>query len=457
MTNTQVEIDSETSRIRAALVNSGQYSFREAEEKILRSRLHIEVGADAARTPAGQSAFLTAVLTGARCFGEVTFEVGIDTSLLRPLPIPARTLAEAALFFGGRCAKERPHFRTVLIGAGPKSVDEWSVRASWDGWIASVSPSGHQVQMGRSDCALAGVAAGALGVGQAFLAEQGDRIAGKRTQILPLWSPIGQPSFHEAGPPLAQLYLPTQLWLIGLGNLGQAYLWSLSQLSYPAYDEVLLFLQDDQKIGRENWGTSVLVERGRYNILKTKVGEEWATGCGFEVRRIDRRMDGNLLRYDREPGIALAGLDRMPARRMLACRGFEYIVDAGLGAAVDDYCKIRVNVFDSTRSPAIHFHGVEDRTPEIAERLRQLPAYRELAREREDGGCGTAMLVETGVAVPFVSAVAGALVVTQAIRIASGQEHHATIAADLRNLANIRAAIGCKSDRVIIPSVLAAA
>jgi hypothetical protein len=180
----------------------------------------------------------------------------------------------------------------------------------------------------------------------------------------------------------------------------------------------------------------VLVERGRYKILKTRVTEEWATGCGFQVRRIDRRLDENLLRSDAEPGVALAGLDRMPIRRLLGGQGFEYIIDAGLGATVDDYCKLRVNVFDSERSPASHFEGVEDQHVFVAERLKQMPAYQELARSRGDGGCGAAILAESSVAVPFVSAVAGALAVTQAIRIASGYAHHVGVTGDLRDLTN---------------------
>ena len=458
MSNTQVEVDSETSRIQAALVNSGQYSFQEAEEKINNSRLHVEIGADAARTPAGQAAFLTAVLTGARCFGEVTFRVPSDVSLLTPLPIPAETLVEAAAFFGGRSVEEQPRHRIVLIGEGLEPGGDWFVQASWDGWIASVVPSSNQIKVGRSDCALTGVAAGALAVGQAFLAEQGHSPAGRKTQVLSLWSPASSgSSAGETGPSIQQVYLPTQLWLIGLGNLGQAYLWSLFQLPYRTGAKVLLFLQDDQTIGRENWGTSVLIERGRYNMLKTRVGEEWATGRGFEVRRIDRRMDENLLRSHQEPGIALAGLDGMPARRLLDGRGFEYIVDAGLGATVDDYCKLRVNVFDAARSPAAHFREVEDRTEQVAERLRQLPAYRALDQERQDGGCGAAMLAQTSIAVPFVSAVAGALVITQAIRIASGHAHHATITADLRDLATIRTALRQSPERINIPNTLAAA
>jgi hypothetical protein len=456
--NAQIEIDSETSRIRAALVNSGQFSFAEAEEKIIHSRLHCHLGATAARTPAGQSAFLTAVLTGARCFGEVTFDGLVDDCLLTPLPIPAATLAEAATFFGAHRAKGGALSRTVFVGSSQEPARDWSVQAFWNGWTAGIAPGRNQIEAGRSDCTLAGIAAGALAVGQAFLAEQGDRRSGKNVQALSLWNPdLSMQCPHQAGPSFCQVYLPTKLWLVGLGNLGQSYLWSLATLHYPAPEDVLLFLQDDQLIGKENWGTSVLVERGRYNILKTHVAEEWATRRGFQVRRIDRRLDENLLRSDAEPGVALAGLDRMPIRRLLGSRGFEYIIDAGLGATVDDYCKLRVNVFDSSRGPATHFEGVEDQNAFVAERLKQMPAYQELARSRGDGGCGAAMLAEGSVAVPFVSAVAGALAVTQAIRIASGYAHYVGITGDLRDLTSIRGFLGRRSERVTVPSTLAAA
>ena len=202
---------------------------------------------------------------------------------------------------------------------------------------------------GRSDCALAGVAAGALAVGQAFQAEQGDVRAGRTAQSISLWLPDhpGQQGPLDPGPDLESVYLPASLWFVGLGNLGQAFLWSLTLLPYPKPEEVFLFFQDDERVGKENWGTSVLVKRGRYGALKTRIAEDWAMLRGFEVRRIDRRLDANLFRNPTEPSIALAGLDRMPARRLMGGRGFEYVIDAGLGATVADYRKFRLNVFDS--------------------------------------------------------------------------------------------------------------
>jgi hypothetical protein len=326
-----------------------------------------------------------------------------------------------------------------LIGPGIEEEKDWSVRAFWNGWVAGTAPGRNTLAVGKSDCPLAGAAAGALAVGQAFLAEQGDHRAGRSIQQLSLWGPeLGEQAACSPGTSLDEVYLPTALWLVGLGNLGQAYLWALTLLPYPRPEDVLLFFQDDQKVGKENWGTSVLVQRGRYGVLKTRIAEEWATMRGFEVRRVDRRMSEQQTRSDREPGILLAGLDRMPARRMLGRCGFDYIIDAGLGVTAADYRK--------------HFQDVEDQTGQVVEELMKLPTYQELARSLGDGGCGAATLAETRVAVPFVSAIAGALAVTQAIRLASGYAHHIGITGDIGDLRSIRAYLGPKPTRVIVPN-----
>jgi hypothetical protein len=306
---------------------------------------------------------------------------------------------------------------------------------------------------------LAGVAAGALAVGQAFLAEQGDVRAGRTTQSISLWLPDhpGREDIFDHGPDLASVYLPTNLWFIGLGNLGQAFLWSLTLLPYPKPEEVLLLFQDDQCIGKENWGTSVLVKRGCYGKLKTRIAEDWATQRGFRVRRIDRRLDASLFRNPSEPGIALAGLDRMPVRRLLGGRGFEYVIDAGLGETVTDYRKFRVNTFDSNANPGNHFADVEDGTAQVVHDLMQLPAYKQLAESRGDGGCGAATLAGTSVAVPFVSAFVGALSIAQAIRIASGKAHHIGITGDTGDLRSIRGVLGEAPERVVVSSILPAA
>lgn len=450
-------LHSETARIRAVLINSGRYTLSEAEAKISASGLSIFVGADAAATLAGQAAFLTAVATASRCFGKVVVSGAMEHPLTVPVPVVARTLGEAAIIFGARAESECRTPRCMVIGSGCAATPSWQIYPYWEGWIAGVAQTPRQC--GCGGCPLAGIAAGALAVGQAFLAEQGDVRAGKSNQSLSLWSPEISPPDAE-NPPLRDISLPRSLWLIGLGNLGQAYLWSLFTLPYAEPKDVMLYLQDDDLIDRENWGTSVLVERGRYDILKTKFAEEWADRRAFRVRRIDRRFDEQVKRQSDEPGLALSGLDRMPPRRRLGGAGFEYIIDCGLGATATSYQDLRVNVFDRSADPARHFEGVDDRTAETTAALLQLPAYKEITRERNDGGCGAAMLAGKSVAVPFVSAFAGALAISQAIRIASGQTPYRSMTASLGDLRSLRASLGQHQERITVetsaPHVVAA-
>jgi hypothetical protein len=453
MTNV-IEIDSETSRIRAALVNSGKHTFAEAEEILASSKLRIVIAKEAATTIAGQAALLTAVATGARCFGEVTVSGFLDCPLRLPLPLDVGSLARVVAFFGGREVEVPLRYPTVLIGPGNGPGAGWSVQAWWNGWVAGVAPGKTPVAIGRNDCVLAGVAAGALAVGQAFLREQGDLRAGRDVQGISLWAPdAGETGSMHPGPCIFSL--PTDLWLVGLGNLGQAYLWSLMLLPYPKPEDVTLLFQDDQRIEKENWGTSILVKRGNYGILKTRAAEDWALARGFRARRIDRRLDNRLYRTHQEPGIALAGLDSMEARRLLSNRGFDYVIDGGIGAKFSEYRKFRINVFDSASNPAEHFKGVDDQTTLISQELLKLPAYQNLALSRGDGGCGAAMLAERSVAVPFVSAFVGGLAITQAIRVASAEAHHVTLAGDSGNVGSVRAVLGQPPQRLIVGSALA--
>jgi hypothetical protein len=54
--------------------------------------------------------------------------------------------------------------------------------------------------------------------------------------------------------------LPSRLWLIGLGHLGQAYLWALGLLPYAHPEETHLVLQDVDIITPSTESTSILTD-----------------------------------------------------------------------------------------------------------------------------------------------------------------------------------------------------
>lgn len=388
------------SRIAKLLVDAEGISFVDAERRLRAMTLEIKFTARA-NSPAGHAAVLTALAVGRRTFvGGVRVTGDLTHQLQSPLfdrPSLGEALAEI-----GTSAFEGPSAATVTIGvaAFPGTLAAW-----WDGWQAGVR-SDETVQCGSSENPLAGVVAGAQAVGAAFQSLRG---MSALPADIDLWPGT------DAPPDFADVFLPSAIWLIGLGNLGQAFLWSLAALPYAVGADRSLLLQDFDSVSEENWGTSILVPDDRFGDLKTKVAEKWAEARGFRVRRIDRPLLDDLRVADGEPRLALSGLDRIAPRRLLARTGYDAVIDVGLGRTASDFDRYRVNIFDQPGKIEAHFAGLVD--PPNKASAPDLPAYDQL--QAEIGQCGAAEIGNASVAVPYVSAVAAATAIARAIAISS--------------------------------------
>lgn len=389
------------SRVAKLLVDAEGISFADAERRLRAMTLEIRFG-PRANGPVGHAAMLTALAVARRTFVGGVRVVG---DLTQPLQSPLfnhASLGEALAEIGTNTFPELPA-ATIGIGAdvGPTSVTAW-----WDGWKSGVR-SGQGAENGSSGNPLAGVAAGAHAVGAAFQALRGQSAL---PADIDLWPGADKP------PDFADVFLPSALWLVGLGNLGQAFLWSLAALPYAEGAKRLLLLQDFDSVSEENWGTSILVPDDRFGDLKTRMAETWAEARGFMVRRIDRPLRGDLRVADDEPRLALSGLDKIAPRLLLAHTGFDAVIDVGLGRTASDFDRYRVNVFDQARRIDAHFAGLRDSVAQAE--APDLLAYTQL--KAEIGQCGAAEIGNASVAVPYVSAVAAVAAVSRAIAICSG-------------------------------------
>src|SRR5262249_1512909 len=151
----------------------------------------------------------------------------------------------------------------IFIGGCSQPRSEgFRVRAVFAGWRGGVIPAHSPfIDAEKETMALAPMLAAALAVSEAFFHVQGTKlVAGRRSIGFSLWNTnrIDWQTPDVDVPPLR--YLPSQLWLIGLGHLGQAYLWALSLLPYLKRDELSLVLQDIDKITRSTESTSILSE-----------------------------------------------------------------------------------------------------------------------------------------------------------------------------------------------------
>lgn len=133
---------------------------------------------------------------------------------------------------------------------------------------------------------------GSLAVSEVFAHVNGEPMAGYRAVGLSLWNQAPSADWWSAasdGPePKA---LPADFWLIGLGHLGQAFLWTIGLLNFEDPSSARLFLQDDDVVGRSTESTSILTFSEDKERLKTRVCSQWAERCGFSTRLIERRFD----------------------------------------------------------------------------------------------------------------------------------------------------------------------
>lgn len=393
-----MELTPEFSRLAKMLIDAEGISQAAAEERLRSLTLEIVVGPGAACV-AGQNAVLTAVAAGLRTFvGGVSICFDEDISLATSLPIPAASLGDAAFQLG---AKPLKRAATARIAIGVTGKTRSNVRAWWDGWKAGSSAS--PTDCGDGDNPLAGIVAGAAAVAHGFAIARG--VEHPYRSEFDLW-----PS-SSAGPAFSDVFLPQSLWLLGLGNLGQAMVWSLTTLPYAQPEKVLLILQDRDLITPENWGTSILVQPSSYGQYKTAIVEAWARSRGFEARRIDRWLDGAQQRQGDEPAVALCGFDNIDARRAIADCGFEVVIDAGLGRSHSDFDRYRVTVFDRHHDIGSHF------APKAHDPAEPPQDYETLLGLDK---CGAAVFAGIAVAAPFVSAIAGAIAVARAVAISSG-------------------------------------
>ena len=278
----------------------------------------------------------------------------------------------------------------------------------------------------------AGVLAGAVGVSEAFQHVRGrNALAGHRAVGLSLWQPDSRTTWlddPEDGPQLE--WLPSSCWLIGLGHLGQAYLWSIGFLPYANPSAVKLLLQDYDDLVLANDSTSLLTNRQLIGQRKTRAMAAWCEQRGFETRINERRFAGNFEIDEEEPQVALCGVDNEFARAALEDVGFAQIIEAGLGRGTEEYLALQIHCFPAERSALDRWRPSDSNNP--SESLIGQPAYDSLAAAGIDK-CGLTMLANRAVGASFVGAFTATLVISELLRMALGEHRYGVIDGSLRS------------------------
>jgi len=406
--------------------------------------IHIEVGEEARTSRNHQIAVLTLINAARRTFlGGVQVRGVQKGPLLAPLA-GARCFADAVEQLGGRIVERaKTEWASALIGTVDESgATHHSWQLTWDGWRGGVIPGKEPYRRlpENSFCSLAPALAGAVCATEAFLLLAGDHpMAGKRAAGASLWNPGADwLNIDDTEPPLS--FLPSRLWMIGLGNLGQSCLWLLACLPYLVPADVELFLQDFDRIVPSNESTSLLSTPSVVGEMKTRAMAHWLEERGFRTIIEERRFGEWIQRNKFEPGIALCGVDNPETRRSLERAGFGLVVEAGLGSGPQACKNFSIHTFPSS------FHAAELWREGGAgnETVASMPAY-EPGKHPELDQCGLTQLASRSVGIPFVSVTAGAFVLAEILRRLNGGAAFELVSGSLSSLGDIEVS-RCESE-----------
>lgn len=439
--------DGEISRISKLFIDLQQ---AETDAVLKRRQTYVvtlSCGDDVARSYTLQIAVLTAAIVGIRCFpGAIRAVVSprLAAAPLRVWPWLGLTFGQAlAQIIGPHAiAAELPLTSRVLV-FGAAAEPRGALRVTFDGWTAKAGPADKVLRLPeRQYFSAVGILAASLAMSELFLSFAGISLDATRRPVgLSLWRPDLAIDHPDAlGIPVS--FLPRSFWLLGLGHLGNAYLWALATLPYARPMDADFALFDFDKVIKDNVETGVLFETAFINKFKPHACDIWLNRHGFEqVRLVERRFDASFRLQNDEPKLALCGFDTNAARRDLPSSGFTRVIESGLGGTANNFDTISFHTLPNPRSPR------ELWPDQTNEETAKIEAEQERAA-RENGGyqklaqdiCGRRDLAGKSVAVPFVGTTAASLVVAEAIKLLhDGPAYHA-IKLSLGDLIRIRAA-----------------
>ena len=418
------------SRISKLFVDRDGMTVDEARAHRAARGVALVCGADVGKSYGLQTAVMTAAGLASRCFPGAV-RVVLDNQVARsPLMLwPDRpvTLGEAlATAVGARqlVVDRDGDSRSGVIGLvfGDAEPNGRALRVTFDGWIAATGPVATVGRLGeRDDCPLAAILAASLAVSEIFMALSCTSVEATRRAVgLSLWRPDVDIRTPDAQGVQVE-YLPKELWVLGLGHLGSAYLWALSALRYCCTGDVEVFLNDFDRVGWENVETSMLFTDATRGQFKTRVCSEWLEERGFKTRLVERRLDERFVCGLTEPRLALCGFDDNAARRCLETAKFGRVVESGLGARADNFDALAVHTLPNPRPAAELWPDAsrEERDAEDA-RASRLAEHGRGYSMLGDNLCGRVDLAGASVSVPFVGTTAASLVLAEVVRAFHG-------------------------------------
>ena len=368
-------------------------SYQEAVALFRSFRIRLQVAPGFSAIPGVEAAVLTLLRAGPK-----TFLGGVE--LVAPLHecctlagFAGKSLGDVAAECGVSVGQDaEAYLPTICVGAGAVAAEGFwlGLAVGADGFlltpdVSRLSPADGSVE--------AGVAGAGAALNQAF-----QHIYRKAPQA-------GQREVTFRFPMQSHHMPPRQdLWVVGLGHLGQAYLWT-TMLKGEARPE-LVRLTDDDKVSTSSLSTCLLVDAADVGHKKVDVIARRLEMLGMKVLRDSKRLDLDSGSIASAQPLCVVAVDNLALRKSLDRVHGATVIEAGIGDGADGFTRVQAHAFPGARLARDIWAG-EDLKASQAVNISK-PAYQSLLAESGDE-CGTTLVAGRSIATPFVGAFTGAV------------------------------------------------
>ncbi len=426
----------QTNRVALAIAEEHNIDVEDAITKMNQSSIYLVADESIKNSFPMQLAFLTTVNISHRVFlGGVNCQLPSNTPNL--LKLDSSNFNDLVSRFGGVNSVVDPTKKDIKILFGIECFDEFCVESISSGWRGGVNFFNQKrivFEDTNSKISFGPIVSASLVCYHAFCKVFQINDDGIDLNFgISLWNLNSGEDWHksENGGP-EKPYLPRNIWALGLGHLGQAYLWTLGFLPFENLNQVQVLLQDADIVQPENIGSQVLCFVENIRKPKTRACMNFLEGLNFRTQIIEKpfiKGDCEQEWAENYPFI-LNGVDNVKTRKSINKASFKLFLDGATNGQFD--------LFDSFTMRNISFIQKDPDNIWPPENEDEVIFLKNLYQKYEkEHTCGK--LANIGISTPFVGLFSSTIIVSELIRSLNQGRKYSIVSLQMRDLNSMEA------------------
>lgn len=420
-----------TNRVAIAIAEKHNIDIEEAIAKMNNSSIWIIADESINSSYSMQLAFLTAVNIAHRVFlGGVNCQLPKNTINL--LKLESEYFNDLVSKSGGVIAEGNSNSQDIKVLFGIGCYDDQCIESVSSGWRGGVNFYNQErivISGPESTISLGPIASASLACYYSFCkAYQINNDGIDLNEGISLWNLNAEKEWYKnenEGP--YKLYLPKNIWALGLGHLGQAYLWTLGLMPYNEPKEVLFLLQDADIVEPENVGSQVLCYEDNTGKPKTRACMNFLENLNFKTQIIEKPfVDGDSEQeWATQFPFILNGVDNVKTRKSINKVSFKLFLDGATNGKFDLFDSFTMkNISFIEKNPDLLWPS--DLEPDVIFHKNLYEKYEKTHQ------CG--QLTNIGISTPFVGLFSSTIVVAELVRSLNQGRKYSIVSLQMRDL-----------------------